>query len=45
VFCERFEQGRIRPGLLQEGQERAMVGVFPAGLDALKVICCITMYG
>lgn len=45
VFRKGLQQERVCLGLLQEGQDRAMVGMLSTGLDALKVICCIAMYG
>lgn len=45
VFRKRLQQCRIRLRLLQEGQDGAVVGVFSQVLDALEVVCGITMDG
>lgn len=45
VFRECLEQGRIRPGLLKEGQDGAVIRMLTTALDALEVICCIAMDG
>ena len=45
VFCQGREPVRINLGLMQKGHQRTVVGNLSTGLDALKVICCITMDG